>query len=303
MTTIITLASLIPLGAFIWGAALAIFAKGRRAKGLKISGASIVLFLALSITAAYLNDRAAKDLGFNSYSDQLAAREANITDPIKWAELREKHAEERARIASELKAEADQLAKEEEDRRAKEAEAQKRAEMIQKYPPTTTLQQYADLGVDQRAEMISVHAEALAASNDDLEHFQNCMGDFASNKNPELTFKEVFSWCENERQTNRSAFESHYNEIAAKDVSTMAGVICKGITDNMLVAPATASHPWVPTGVWNMGKGKFVVKSYVDSQNSFGAMIRTKYRCEVQYDGSGDKYSSTSWDVLDYTTE
>lgn len=39
---------------------------------------------------------------------------------------------------------------------------------------------------------------------------------------------------------------------------------------------------------------RFTVLSYVDSQNSFGAMIRTRYRCDLEYQPSDDK-----WKLID----
>jgi len=39
----------------------------------------------------------------------------------------------------------------------------------------------------------------------------------------------------------------------------------------------------------SLGGGRYRVQSYVDAQNSFGAMIRTRYDCTVHWIG-GDRW-------------
>ena len=61
-----------------------------------------------------------------------------------------------------------------------------------------------------------------------------------------------------------------------------------------LKAPASAKYPlYSRKNVTRKANGDFVVKSYVDSQNSFGAMIRTNYVATVRY--IGDK----KWELED----
>ncbi|MCZ8330414.1 MAG: hypothetical protein O9282_03785 [Flavobacterium sp.] len=48
-----------------------------------------------------------------------------------------------------------------------------------------------------------------------------------------------------------------------------------------LKSPSTAEFPYATDGVVQINDSVFVVNSYVDSQNGFGAMIRTKYRCKL----------------------
>lgn len=51
-----------------------------------------------------------------------------------------------------------------------------------------------------------------------------------------------------------------------------------------LKSPATAEFAGIydsHTSIIHLGEGKYKVSSYVDSQNSFGAMIRTKFTCTV----------------------
>jgi len=63
-----------------------------------------------------------------------------------------------------------------------------------------------------------------------------------------------------------------------------------------LKAPATADFPSYSdsdVSVVHRGGGVFMVKSYVDAQNSFGANIRTHYICELK-DNGGDSWSLIS---------
>ena len=48
-----------------------------------------------------------------------------------------------------------------------------------------------------------------------------------------------------------------------------------------LKSPSSAEYPYGTDGVVQINDSIFVVNSYVDSQNGFGAMLRTKYRCKL----------------------
>lgn len=70
--------------------------------------------------------------------------------------------------------------------------------------------------------------------------------------------------------------------------TTEAFVMSQSFVSQKLRAPATASYPWItddavsvtPTG----GECEFIVLAYVDSQNGFGALIRSKYSIRVKFD-------------------
>ncbi len=76
---------------------------------------------------------------------------------------------------------------------------------------------------------------------------------------------------------------------------------CQGFVKEHLKAPATAKFQ----GIFDIDLSrdvsrngdKFIVSSYVDSQNSFGAMIRTHYVCTVRYLGND------LWSLDDLITE
>jgi hypothetical protein len=63
----------------------------------------------------------------------------------------------------------------------------------------------------------------------------------------------------------------------------LALVKCQEAVESALKAPATAKFPSDAFhGVTDVGGWRYQVHSYVDSQNSFGALIRTSYTCDVQ---------------------
>lgn len=65
--------------------------------------------------------------------------------------------------------------------------------------------------------------------------------------------------------------------------------------DKLLKAPSTAQYEsCYDAKVTQIGNNQFVVNSYVDSQNSFGAMIRTKYSMTLKYLGNDN------WERIDY---
>ena len=76
-----------------------------------------------------------------------------------------------------------------------------------------------------------------------------------------------------------------------------AYVQCKNFVMERLRAPATADFPFAEYTSWDMGNDTWVVKSYVDSQNGFGAMIRSNWHCKVQYVG-GNTSDPRSWRPL-----
>jgi hypothetical protein len=61
--------------------------------------------------------------------------------------------------------------------------------------------------------------------------------------------------------------------------------ICQQFVEERLKAPGSAKWPWIHTDqvTEHLGNGKYRIKSYVDSQNVFGAMVRTHFVCVVQH--------------------
>lgn len=86
-------------------------------------------------------------------------------------------------------------------------------------------------------------------------------------------------------------------ESQKKTNHVSAYVQCQGLVKERLRAPATADFPFAEYTSWDMGNDTWVVKSYVDSQNGFGAMLRSNWHCKVQYVGN-DPLSRSSWKLL-----
>jgi hypothetical protein len=73
------------------------------------------------------------------------------------------------------------------------------------------------------------------------------------------------------------------------------------VTKN-LKAPSTADFPWYTESfVIDLGKGRYSVSAYVDSENSFGAKIRTPYTCTLSYEGN-DMWRLESMDISEDTS-
>jgi len=69
--------------------------------------------------------------------------------------------------------------------------------------------------------------------------------------------------------------------------TTEAFVMSQSFVSQKLRSPATASYPWITDNAVSVkptGECEFLVSAYVDSQNGFGAMIRSKYLIRVKYD-------------------
>lgn len=83
-----------------------------------------------------------------------------------------------------------------------------------------------------------------------------------------------------------------------KDRSVMAGMICKNHVKASLKSPATADFPMFDKNIWKMPSQRYVVKSYVDAQNAFGANLRARWFCEIRYKGPGDDANDANWELI-----
>jgi hypothetical protein len=90
-------------------------------------------------------------------------------------------------------------------------------------------------------------------------------------------------------------------ELNSVDES-QAFIISKNFVQAMLKSPKTADFPFLDYSHRNLGDGKWIIQSYVDSQNGFGAMIRTQYQVEMQFNG-GDWAEQRNWTLVDITTD
>jgi hypothetical protein len=73
-------------------------------------------------------------------------------------------------------------------------------------------------------------------------------------------------------------------------------VLCRNVVRESLKAPSTANFPWVADNYGITKDGTFAVFDHVDAQNSFGAMIRTNFYCEFEF----DKVTGKMTNILDF---
>lgn len=81
----------------------------------------------------------------------------------------------------------------------------------------------------------------------------------------------------------------------------MAGIMCQDFVKNRLRSPGSAKFPGVMDGepkVSSLGSGRYSVRSYVDSENGFGALLRSDWSCEIRKVPGGDKWQLESQIVL-----
>lgn len=86
---------------------------------------------------------------------------------------------------------------------------------------------------------------------------------------------------------------------ATKHDARGAYLVCWQFVRKQLRAPATASFPASndPDVVSiHQGAGRYLVRAYVDSQNGFGAQIRTAFACDVTWQ-SGDTWHLNNLDL------
>jgi hypothetical protein len=84
-------------------------------------------------------------------------------------------------------------------------------------------------------------------------------------------------------------------EDSDTDSGGMAEVMCEEFVTERLKAPSSAEFPGADL-VEPLGGDQYQVTAAVDSQNGFGAMIRTGYVCTIQNTG-GDEWTLVSLDM------
>jgi len=78
--------------------------------------------------------------------------------------------------------------------------------------------------------------------------------------------------------------------FGARDVTkggqeTTAFVMCQRPVTQRLRSPSSAKFPTITTpGARSVhaGGGRYIVDGFVDAQNGFGAMLRSKWECEIK---------------------
>lgn len=78
-----------------------------------------------------------------------------------------------------------------------------------------------------------------------------------------------------------------------------AHIIAQNYVETILKSPSTADFPTYDYTASDLGNGKFKVISYVDSQNSFGATVRSNYTITLSHNG-GDWADSNNWTLHEF---
>jgi len=73
-----------------------------------------------------------------------------------------------------------------------------------------------------------------------------------------------------------------------EDKADYVAIIVQDAVKGSLKSPSTAKFPWA-LGGQSLGNCRYRVRSHVDSQNGFGAMLRTEYEVEVELTPGGYK--------------
>lgn len=95
--------------------------------------------------------------------------------------------------------------------------------------------------------------------------------------------------------------ENVNDRIVTSDEKVQLKIWAEDHIKTILKSPSTAEFPGSflsPYDGWNFSKkgGKYTVSSYVDSQNSFGATLRSDFTIVYQWDGESRKVSSLIFD-------
>ena len=88
-------------------------------------------------------------------------------------------------------------------------------------------------------------------------------------------------------------------EQATPSVPTesQANIMAQGFIKQVLKSPSTADFPFLDYTTTNVDN-RYTIVSHVDSQNGFGAMIRSNWRVVMDHNG-GEWNSTYSWDIVE----
>jgi len=92
--------------------------------------------------------------------------------------------------------------------------------------------------------------------------------------------------------------ESASTKRLEKVDKTEVKIKVQGFVKDRLKSPSSADFCWrTNDSVVVLGENKYRVVGCVDAQNSFGAMLRSDYVCEIAYLG-GNWLDDSSWRVI-----
>lgn len=128
-----------------------------------------------------------------------------------------------------------------------------------------------------------------------------CQSDLRSwiNRHPVITFfllvffiPIVLTIALSSDSSSSTSTETVVKDKKADDIKLMARVIAEKNIERMLKSPKTADFCYPK--VSNPEENRYLVVSCVDSENSFGAMLRSNWTVELHYLG-GDELEDRNW--------
>jgi hypothetical protein len=93
---------------------------------------------------------------------------------------------------------------------------------------------------------------------------------------------------------NRDSSSSNKPE----NLTNMALIQCQNFVTQQLRSPASADFPFSDFESNISTDNLYIIRSYVDAQNGFGATIRTRWRCKARYTG-GEEADQRNWTLVD----
>lgn len=95
----------------------------------------------------------------------------------------------------------------------------------------------------------------------------------------------VLKWADNEIYDNNTVVSKMSDFTLTLDEQTNLQINSQKMIKSFLKSPSTADFPNITEWKFNKDKEKIVIQSYVDSQNSFGAMLRSEFQITLTPDG------------------
>jgi hypothetical protein len=155
---------------------------------------------------------------------------------------------------------------------------------------------------------IKADQEDLYKMNFDLNKKNTDIQIIASNQYKESILALIISRNETEQERisrleNKKIQEEKIKiEELNKITDSNAYIMSKNFVLSMLKSPSTADFPLLDYQAVKIEPGHWMVQSYVDAQNSFGAMIRNSWIVELKFDG-GDWADIRNWTLIDIAIE
>lgn len=103
-------------------------------------------------------------------------------------------------------------------------------------------------------------------------------------------------------RSDDSSISNSNNDVTKQETPSVpdeseANIMAQGFIKQVLKSPSTADFPFLDYTTTIDGS-RYTVVSYVDSENGFGAMIRSNWRVVMDHNG-GEWNSTYSWDIVE----